>query len=149
MSNLSRYLFLDIDGVLNTDELLIKHGIDFICDDRVAILKKIIDSTGAFIVLSSDWRRKPEDRELVKIALAKHGLEFIDCTPFARKMSQFFFRYQEISMWLEDKLVTKFAIIDDLDDACIKGCESSFFQTDDCVGLTTEIANKIIEHFNS
>jgi hypothetical protein len=53
-------------------------------------------------------------------------------------------------MWLEECVeFTNFAIIDDLDSACIKTHKSHFFKTDPNIGLTVEIADKIIEHLKS
>jgi hypothetical protein len=146
-----KIIFLDIDGVLNTGRLLTIFGNTHICSDRVALLKRIVDATGASIVLSSTWRRTEERRQMVFDALAVHGLSFFNCTPVARKMSLYLYRRQEIAMWLEEfPQVTKFAIIDDDECACIKGNESSYFRTEpDNDGLTLEIANRVIEHLNS
>lgn len=50
---------------------------------------------------------------------------------------------KEITAWLSENEVERFAILDDMEDACIKG---SFFQTDEERGLTVEIAEKIMDH---
>jgi hypothetical protein len=63
---MNRYLFLDIDGVLNTgnySNFLVHsslpesdgHGY-FFDPDAVEGLKKVIDATNADIILASDWR---------------------------------------------------------------------------------------------
>lgn len=55
-----KIIFLDIDGVLNSADHLdhTKHcnGYSDISPKKVKLLKKIVDRTGAEIVLSSTWR---------------------------------------------------------------------------------------------
>ncbi len=50
-----KVIFLDIDGVLNTDTRHDPEGC--VDEDKVQCLKQIVDATGAQIVLSSSWRR--------------------------------------------------------------------------------------------
>ena len=58
-----KIIFLDIDGVLNSDEYFDKiknlniNGIENDIDIRkIILLKKSLDETGAKIVLTSSWR---------------------------------------------------------------------------------------------
>lgn len=53
-----KLIFLDIDGVLNseTTTLQTKSGFDLVDIDKVLLLKQLIDETGAKVVLSSSWR---------------------------------------------------------------------------------------------
>ena len=53
-----KVIFLDIDGVLNcgTTTELTKTGDRFVENKFIERLKKIVDETGAKVVLSSDWR---------------------------------------------------------------------------------------------
>ena len=55
-----KVIFLDIDGVLNSikfDRLRMRDGrSDFIDESRLPLLKQIVDSTNAVIVLSTTWR---------------------------------------------------------------------------------------------
>lgn len=51
-----KVIFLDIDGVLNDEGDRLKKGV-YIEDEMVARLKKIVEATGAQIVLSSSWRK--------------------------------------------------------------------------------------------
>ena len=53
-----KFIFLDIDGVLNCSDTKVKSptgciGIDF---DKVALLKQIVEETGAKIILTSTWK---------------------------------------------------------------------------------------------
>ena len=58
-----KVIFLDVDGVLNSDEYFdkIKNvnicGIESEIDvEKIKLLKKAVDETGANVVLSSSWR---------------------------------------------------------------------------------------------
>ena len=52
-----KILFLDVDGVLNYDKCKARCGsFRGIESEKVALLKQIIDATGALIVLTSSWR---------------------------------------------------------------------------------------------
>lgn len=95
-----KVIFLDVDGVLNSEkhakELyeLVKKGKmsekrfaeiwDLPYDGTVLPLKKIIDETGAVVVLSSSWRMgaigpSPAPQRLTKV-LDKYGIKIIDKT---------------------------------------------------------------------
>lgn len=54
-----KLIFLDIDGVLNYEgyERFTRMGTRFVDPVLIKRLKKIIDRTGAKVVLSSTWRR--------------------------------------------------------------------------------------------
>ena len=54
-----KLIFLDIDGVLNYEgyERFTRSGTRFVDPVLIKRLKKIIDRTGAKVVLSSTWRR--------------------------------------------------------------------------------------------
>lgn len=143
-----KIIFLDIDGVLNTPKLLKKFGFDFIDDILVALVARIVNETGAKIVLSSTWRIEEKNKQLVQEALAQRNLEIHDSTPVITRSggwesAGWVERREEIQAWLNNNEVTKFAIIDDWDDASIEG---SFFKTNEDVGLTVSIAEQIIEH---
>lgn len=147
--NKYKVIFLDIDGVLNNTSILRNEGIDAISGELVNILKCIVVATKAEIVLSSTWRIKEEDRILVKNALAAKDLKFIDCTPLHvkdKKLTESVERWEEIAQWLsENPNVDKFAIIDDDEYAGI-GFEDNFFKTDFKVGLTWDVAEKVMKH---
>lgn len=143
-----KIIFLDVDGVLNTPKLIRRFGFNFIDDILVALVARIVRETGAEIVLSSTWRIEEKDKSLVAQALSRHGLEIHDCTPVLRRNGDWtednwVRRHEEIGAWISENRVERFAIIDDMDDARIEG---SFFQTDEDVGLTVEIAERVIEH---
>ena len=142
-----KVLFLDIDGVLNTPKTLGRFGFDFVDNILVALVARIVNETGCKIVLSSTWRIEEKDRMLATRELSEQGLTIHDCTPVITRggweAGGWVKRHEEIQAWLNQNPVDRFAILDDMDDACIEG---SFFQTDENRGLTVEIAEQIIQH---
>lgn len=152
-----KVLFLDIDGVLNTPKMTGRFGTDFIDNILVALVARIVNETEAKIVLSSSWRVDEQDRFLATRELAEHGLTIHDCTPVITRRPPenapdevweswvWPTRSEEIQAWLDQNPVTRFAILDDMQDACIEGC---FFKTDENRGITVTIAEHIIQHLN-
>ena len=109
-----KVVFLDIDGVLNSDEYIsrIKHsnvkGIQREIDvDRVKLLTKALNETGAKVVVTSTWRLT-KYIGLIEELLASYGIR-IDTTPFIDNE-----RGLEIKKWLsENQDVENFVIVDD------------------------------------
>lgn len=109
-----KVIFLDIDGVLNSDEYVEKvkksdiQGIERDIDiEKVKLLKRAIDETGAKVVLSSTWRYTKNARYLKEL-LANYGIR-VDSTPYIQDK-----RGLEIKKWLsENQGVEDFLIIDD------------------------------------
>lgn len=109
-----KVIFLDIDGVLNSDEYLDKvknsdiQGIERDIDvEKVKLLKRAIDETGARVVLSSSWRYTRNARYLKEL-LANYGIR-VDSTPYIQDI-----RGLEIKKWLsENQGVEDFIILDD------------------------------------
>jgi hypothetical protein len=142
-----KVIFLDVDGVLNNWAGLCEYGIHYIDSEKVSLLKTIVCATDAKIVLSSTWRILKEDFDMVKVVLLSQGMKIYDVTP------QTFggHRGHEIGLWLEEKAclpVNKYAILDDDIYAGVSR-EDSYFQTYMEEGLTTEIAEKIIQHLGN
>lgn len=72
---MKKYIFLDIDGVLACSN----HVVDSmwaISDEKQRLLAKILDATGADIVLSSSWRK--HTIEETKEYMAEKGFWFVD-----------------------------------------------------------------------
>jgi hypothetical protein len=90
-----KVIFLDIDGVLNCDKTPNPRKFPYIVDKKLLVrLKKLLDRTGAKVVLSSTWRCDP-----VGLFAAKHwGVPFIDVCPDKPRSS----RCREITSWLAD-----------------------------------------------
>ena len=164
-----RIIFLDIDGVLNTkwwysqmngNTPKDKYGYTF--DPRsVANLKKILDETGAEIVISSSW--KSFGLSELEEMWQDRGLpgKLIGTTPNSVSdemllnadldhMEIFSIRGMEIKEWLDKhgKKVSHYVIIDDMDNF-LPEQKSHFVQTDPEVGITEEDANMAIKILNA
>ena len=120
-----KVIFLDIDGVLNSEDYYTAHMDDMMENpvDRQCIerLRRIVAATGARIVLSSSWRggwsREPEQMDelcqrLVE-TLAEYDLEIYDKTCVLKNGD----RAKEIRLWIKNapEKVESFVIIDDND----------------------------------
>ena len=75
-----KVIFLDIDGVLNSDEYLKKvkrlhiQGIESEIDiNKIKLLKKAVDETKAKVVLTSSWRFTRKAQSLRNL-LANYGI---------------------------------------------------------------------------
>ncbi len=109
-----KVIFLDIDGVLNSDEYFDKirnlniQGIQSEIDvEKIKLLKKAIDETGAKVVLSSSWRYT-KNAQYLKELLANFEI-YTDSTPFMQGV-----RGLEIKQWLlNNQGVEDFVILDD------------------------------------
>lgn len=109
-----KVIFLDIDGVLNSDKYFDKiknleiQGIQSEIDiEKIKLLKKAIDETGAKVVLSSSWRYT-RNAQYLKELLSQYNI-YIDSTPFIQNK-----RGLEIKEWLKNNPnVEDFIIIDD------------------------------------
>lgn len=153
-----KVLFLDIDGVCNNSRTTARFdgfiGLDpFMC----LLVDRIIQATGCKVVLSSSWRHEPHSVAKIKSDVC----ELYGMTPVIGGL-----RGEEIKQWLDSyhytvKLsvptgaatieyqpeVTRYAILDDNSDMLPEQM-GNFFKTTWEVGLTEEIANKVIEYLN-
>ena len=122
-----KIIFLDIDGVLNSEMYEASRkddcGDGYIDLSRVKLLADIVNATDAKIVLISslrlDWDKNPDlcgkDGKYINQCLAKYGLSIMDKTPY---FSLFTERRKEVLSWLLDyqSEVERFVIIDDMKD---------------------------------
>ena len=110
-----KVIFLDVDGVLNSDEYFDKvrnlkiKGIENQIDvEKIKLLKKAVDETGAKVVLSSSWRFTLNEQPLRDL-LSRYGIGVYSRTPYID-----WERGLEIKKWLSDnKDVEDFVIVDD------------------------------------
>ena len=172
MGIMEKIIFLDIDGVLNPVHYMnatykmwkasfgeIKshdeYGQLFFYQNCDA-LKKIIDETGAKIVISNTWRMAGESEMK---ALWKHrnlAGEIIGITPnevdvVNNGIAKFYdevCRGDEIKLWLNTNFTGKYVIIDDTKDM-LKEQEPYFVVTNSYCGLTLKDAKKAIEILNN
>lgn len=107
-----KVIFLDIDGVLNSNEYfertknnkLNRVELDIKC---LKVLKEIIDETKAYIVVTSSWRLL-KSFEDTKRYLKEFGIDIYDITK-----SIYGNRGEEIRDYLKNHDINKFVILDD------------------------------------
>ncbi|MCR5679451.1 MAG: hypothetical protein K6G08_04480 [Prevotella sp.] len=160
MERLYRYLFLDIDGVLNTghySDYLIENGL---CEtdadgylfaiEAVQNLERIIEATDAKIIITSTWRLDGDMQALWR----NRNLagEVIGVTPtllrekaIGKIKAYYGHRGMEVEAWLQDNAIApyKYAILDDEDDYLLHQAEHLIL-TDPMTGITEDIAEKVI-----
>lgn len=142
-------VFLDIDGVMNSRETRNAESGD--CDihgmpadamlDRLA---RIVQATGAAIVLSSTWRIAEHTRKAAEVSLATRNLSIVGCTPDLEAPCQGD-RVDEIIAWLRGAThVDSWVAIDDMDLLAMNSRldDAHFVRTSDLVGLTDEKAEE-------
>lgn len=145
-----KFIFLDIDGVLVTRRLGVFE------EPLLLNLKRVVDETGATIVLSSDWRRHPAARMEAKRVLATVGLSFVACTPcLSAYIAQ---RPTEIMQWkkeyckrVENDRLTTWVAIDDrplIEERHGTYLRGHFVQTQPMHGLTKMASDECIAILN-
>lgn len=150
-----RFIFLDIDGVLNYQNCKFKtpSGYYFVDDEKIKLLKEIVEKTNAKIVLSSTWRDGWEDFNngcntinsrdflLLKEKLQEYGLELYDYT----SLPIIYERGSKILEWIENHFddVSSILILDD--DAHIKPLGKFLIRTSYLSGLCEKHVRKGIE----
>lgn len=148
-----KIIFLDIDGVLN----LIPQGRDEFgaCfhPHLVENFKRVIEATGAEIVISSTWRMNGLQELQRMWEMRDLPGKVIDVTPVFNTD-----RGEEIAEWLRQNQVSNYCIIDD-DSDMLPEQMNRFVKTsgnqdhEDCVdigyGLTKICADKVIEILNN
>lgn len=152
MADQPRFLFLDVDGVLNSSTDLDN---DF-SDEALHTLQELVKQHNCQIVLTSTWRLKADSLQMITDVLTEldvisstvdSHLRPMQLTPDLQGLGT---RCDEIVAWLQQYLqkhghvAVSFAILDDQDVLVSEGpamqhaLRSHFVQTDDEVGLTSE-----------
>lgn len=151
---MSKILFLDIDGVVNSMETTNFKDLYPLDPYMAFLVGRIQLETACDVVLSSAWRHHPESLKHVSERVVK----LLDKTPslnhkydppvFARGRTwDYALRGDEVNAWLaEHPEVTRHAILDDSSDFYD---DQPLFQTTFQTGLNDEIANKVIEYLNA
>lgn len=169
-----RYLFLDIDGVLNSSKYWYSSGKDLpigqagaIDPLAVELLNEITKDRSVKVVLSSSWRH--QGMSVVRSYLLSRGFrgDIVGVTPTIFNVP----RWKEVAAWLDQAWMLmaangyngehwhRFAVLDDIFDA---GCHGEtgvvpsyfadnggrFFQTNFVDGLTGEIVEQVKEWFS-
>ncbi len=105
-----RIIFLDIDGVLNCAKTPNPRGLPYVIDPRLKKrLDRLLERTGAKIVLTSTWRCDPA----ALFTLERAGVRCFDMVPDMPRRP----RRDEVLAWLKKaRRVTRYIVIDDEDD---------------------------------
>jgi len=134
-----KVIFLDIDGVLNCKCTPNPRKFPFMVDPTLLKrLNRLLDMTGAQIVLSSNWRYDPAGI----FSARYYGVRFIDSTPDLPGRS----RGEAIAEWLRSHpTVERFIVIDDEDD----GLDSlPLFQPSRRTGISEEMVAVAADYLN-
>lgn len=166
---MTKYIFLDIDGVLNSEHTLdqtSEHDASIICDQYLENLRNIVEKTDAKLILSSSWRvyfgstiddtKHSYAVQLVQ-ALAKHNLKLHDTTPFVKGLFSNE-RGLEIKKYIDQHKINNYVVIDDEEFSDFRthldmsrfvqttfGNETTTIETE---GLNKKVAEKAIEILN-
>lgn len=155
-------LFLDIDGVLNSDFWYKKQPPNSTSNNSlaqhldkqaIALLNKIVRKTQAKIVLSTTWRLH-YSLETLQTILENCGFigELIGKTPDLVSLHSSFVRGNEILQWCKDNEAViggkyqnfkSYVILDDKDDM-LYWQRKNFFQIDRYAGLTPSKVSAVI-----
>lgn len=158
-----KVIFLDIDGVLNSEQYhykceftdrydLYRKQIDL---EAVHLLREIVDKTGAEIVLSSCWRIGKTSRQAVETILKENGMSLFDSTGVYVNDSPRMVRGNEILQWMIDNErhigyyfdFKSYVILDDDSDMLLQQ-KDNFIHIDRRVGLTEKDVERAIEILN-
>lgn len=156
-------IFLDIDGVLNTqnsintqiaenkgryNESAQRYLYDF-DENAMENLKDIIDTSNASIVLTSTWRLNDMLMEELISQFEKNDIDaekIIGKTPDLHDEKKDNLRAYEIEQWLNnsEEKINRFVILDDIDDMG-KYTKSNLVVSNKFDGLTEKLKNKAIK----
>lgn len=153
-----KIIFLDIDGVLNYNNFKgeTAGGTMFVSDKKMTLLARLVNETGAKIVLSSTWRvgwahldlgqqsALSEDFIELRDKFAEYGLEFYSRTTIQDRWSRE--RGDEIREWLDTHSdVEGYVILDDMSGKRLRPCSSHLLQTSTWKGLEEKHIPKILK----
>lgn len=142
-------IFLDVDGVVNCATTMQRYRGFIGIDPYMAFLvgKIVLNVPDVKVVLSSTWRSFHDDGIE---EISKQVTPIFDYTPhswYDKETDHHSIRGEEIQKWLDaHPEVTKYAILDDNSDM-LDSQLLNFFKTSWEVGITEDIANKVIAHF--
>lgn len=133
--NKEKYIFLDVDGVLNHHETYKKKHINSLYSDLdsecLALFSKLVHSIDhVHIVLSSSWRLIESEMDRLEASFKEFGIpKWIDITPYF-EYEQGKTRGKEISQWLKENHICKDQIIILDDNSDMSDLKDRLIQTD-------------------
>ena len=171
-----RYVFIDFDGVLNTE----RHHSELVssgqkCSDQygplfdpvaVGNLKRIVDETEAEVVIISSWKLEGVERMMEHWKARKMPGVLAGCTPDCisgmdllninledpAAVANLAGKGNEVKQWLKENAPKKadgyrYVILDDVPDFLLEQMEN-YIQTSPVVGITVEDTKKAIDIIN-
>jgi len=140
----TKVIFLDIDGVICCNMM------GRLEDNKMMQLRRIVEATGAKIVLSTDWRRQAQLKRQVIMACKRCDMEVIGATPQRSMYTPV--RPMEILDWLNanraDKQIGAWIAIDDrnlVNEIGGRPLNGHFVHTHPSSGLTATKADLAIQ----
>lgn len=146
---MNKVIFLDFDGVIRVDVSEGGWGMgctDF-CATSIGLVEKVVEATGAQVVISSDWRLSHNRKEICKLigpvlAAALHN---------DWKTMDGGERWEEVAAWLDEHPETGFVILDDLKELFLGAGNAIMSRLLICSnrhGVVPSIASKAIDLLN-
>ena len=143
---MNRIILLDVDGVLNNgswamemfDKGIRVYRDGILYEPALKRLKRLVDATGAMIVVSSSWRQIPTAYGQLRDWLFKYGMTIWDKTPYVGGC-----RGDDITAWFDrNPGKWSYVILDDEGD--MDGHMDHLIQTDFDVGFTDQDCERAI-----
>ena len=143
---MNKYIFLDIDGVLNTKRSWnTNYSLDL---SKVRLLSKVVNNTNSKIVLTSTWKNgydkehpensEPHIRKLLSV-FRDNNIILVGTTPDLKGRS----RDKEIERYLYFHPVDKYIILDD--DESIFDSKKNLYLINYNIGLTEKDCKEIFK----
>jgi hypothetical protein len=142
-----RILFLDIDGVLNTFQTseIGPGGSIGIDKDKAELIVYIVKKAKCSIVVTSSWRSDFQQCVYLFQKVLVNPENWIGYTPILSNTP----RFQEINMFLQSVKynIGSFVILDDMKN--MGNLQNRLIETDPRIGLTSQLANNVINLLNN
>lgn len=147
-----KIIFLDVDGVLNSVNNLIKvynktgkshSGYNYPFDETcIELLRKLVLNTSAKIVITSTWRKNDKGLSVLLLKLKEYGLDkyILGYTPILGN------RCEEIKKYLENFDIEVDYVI--LDDKYLEELSDNLIRTNRLTGLCDSDVEKAILKLN-
>ena len=142
-----KVIFLDFDGVLNSNTFFINSKEKqpfFLEDDKMLLLKEIIDATDAKVVLSTSWREvwglDLEISNKLKEYFDSFEINIFDVTECIN-----YDRFTEISAWIKHHDIESFVILDDITGPWYELEDYAVITNSDFNGLTKKDVEQAIK----
>lgn len=142
-----KVIFLDFDGVLNNNSYFLnskEKAPFFLQDEKMILLKQIVDTTNAKIVLSTSWREIWNSDLDISLKLKDYFNSF-DLSVYDVTKNINYNRPLEISTWLKENNVNSYVILDDIADPWYEHVNNVVVTNKEFNGLSQDDVNKAID----